>query len=268
MPSITADISRPYQLSVSDSRYQMSTKEPYYDIITSVKTARGVVSTLMLLDDDVLMFRLSDSHLLVPPKASISRPTEPYYAKTSKQRRLSVPDDYFRTRKFVKLSSISNESAITSDDDSDTELEDYQVAIIHYTELQNGSVALRSRPPSARNSFHSTVSDNFSPINSCGTSKTELAAKYHFERADFTMKDSSGTQKPDIFEDYSDYIELFLVKSNFPNMVTNEKSRSVSASLNPPSMDAKTFTRDNYDTAFTVDVRDDYENMATEVFLL
>lgn len=244
----------------------MTDKEPYYGTITSVKPAHVARPRSVYGDADVLMFKLAKNSVLAPSLKRTKPPIEPYFAKQPNTRRLSVPDDSSYRDSALHPLKCADESAIVSDDED----EDLGVNVIQTKVSRHGSMAEHRRPPSSRNSFRSSVSDNFSPASSNSNSTTDLTSRKNFDRANFSITDPRvAIQRPDLLEDADEYFNSLFIKSNLPYTVTNTRSRVLSSSLLPPRMMSASLTKDDFDAiTCSPGVRDDYDTVPNQSFMV
>lgn len=242
----------------------MTDKEPYYGTITSVKPAPVASTRSVYSDADVMMFKLAKNSIMAPSLKRTKPPVEPYFAKQPTTRRLSVPDDSsYRHSKLHPL-KCADESAIVSDDDDDDD------NVIQTKVSRHGSMAEHRRPPSSRNSFHRSVSDNFSPACSPANSTTDLTSNKTFDRANFSITDPRvASQRPEYLEHAHEHYESLFIKSNLPYTVTNPRSRALSASLLPPRMMSISDAKDDFDAVTcSPSVRDDFDTVPNQSFIV
>lgn len=243
----------------------MTDTEPYYGTKTTIKPASVARQRSVYGDADVLMFKIAKNSVLAPSLKRTKPPIEPYFVKQPSTRRLSVPDDS-RYRGFALHPFIcADESAIVSDDDDD--LDD---TVIQTKVSRHGSMAEYRRPPSSRNSFHRSVSDNFSPASSCSNSTSDLTPNKTFDRANFSITDPRVViQRPEVLEDADEYFNSLFIKSNLPYIVTNPRSRALSSSLFPPRMMSTSLTKDDFDAVTcSPSVRDDFDTVPNQSFIV
>lgn len=243
----------------------MTDKEPYYGSKTSIKPAPVARPRSVYGDADELMFKLAKNSVLAPSLKRTKPPIEPYFVKQPNRRRLSVPDDSSYKGVASYPFQCADESAIASDDEDD--LEDN---VIQTKVSRHGSMAEHSRPPSSRNSFHRSVSDNFSPASSCSNSTSELTINKTFDRANFSITNPRvAIQRPELLEDADEYVNSLFIKSNLPYIVTNPRSRALSSSLFPPRMMSTSLTKDDFDAVTcSPSVRDDFDTVPNQSFIV
>lgn len=237
--------------------------------------------------DDVLFRPLSNNSLTEPPSLcntpttfrSRSNSIEPYYGNGGSSRKQSIhlrselidrDNDLLFPHNFVyddfnynHLIAGENEEAILSDqeenedDEIDSELEDYQVHLLNFLLKKSKAIS----PPRSSSVF---ISDNFDAyVHS--SSSDDLIDKSKKLAPKLKKVFSNGFVDDDV--DYSKL--LTLTKSDYPNVIMNEKSRRTSLLTEVPSYTKKNAT-DAFDGIIMpkIDIRDDFDNLNSYNFFL